>query len=158
MRAFSVVNRQLTGPPRAFRSASDAVSDFALARYESAGEVPTGGRGLGITPWVSINLTWTGGGQQLTYLVARLPTASAVLPERATTSFADRAPAYDGNLNCYVLFPLGPSGPLGVSDVLCARLGLHSQSDQVPRKTQSDTPGPRPSSVGPPPTGSRGNW
>jgi len=122
------------------------VSDFVLARYDSVGGgegVPIGGKGLGITPRTSIDLTWTGGEQQLAYLMTRSPTASAVLPDRTTTLFHDVAPAYDRNLNCYALFPLGSSGPLGVSDLLCAQLGLRSPArspgDFTLRLNQSTT-------------------
>ena len=107
-----------TSPPNAY---------LALARYESAGgaSVTIGGRGLGITPRVGIDLTWTEGNQQLGYLVVRDPESSATLPA-GSAAFTDVAPAWPPTLNCYVLVPLGPAGLLGVSDALCARQGLAS--------------------------------
>jgi uncharacterized delta-60 repeat protein len=110
--------------------------DFVLSRYLPSGALDhrfgadglrsVGGRGLSITPRTSIDLTWSGGEQQLAYLVARWPAAIAVLPNRATTSYSDRAPAYDRNLNCYAVSPLDANGPLASSDLLCAQLGLRS--------------------------------
>ncbi|MGE3912883.1 MAG: hypothetical protein AB7K36_26230 [Chloroflexota bacterium] len=105
---------------------------MVLLRYDrSAAEPrPIGGTGLGITPRSTIDLTWTPGEQQLAYYVARSPTATAMLPDRNATSFTDAAPAYDGNLNCYTVFPLGQNGPLAQSDVLCAQLGHRNETSE----------------------------
>jgi uncharacterized delta-60 repeat protein len=98
-------------------------ADFVLARYLGGG---AGGTGLGISPEAArVRLGWTGGGDQLGYFVARDPEASAVLPAGAT-AYTDVAPAPPPTLNCFVLVPFGPAGPLGVSDALCARQGLAS--------------------------------
>ena len=107
-------------------AAGAAASHFALARYLGQGTI--GGKGFGITPQTTgIKLDWTGGTDQLAYLLARSPTVSGVLPA-ASTTYTDESPAPAPTLNCYVLFPLGASGPLGQSDFLCAQLGLRSAS------------------------------
>jgi glucose/arabinose dehydrogenase len=96
-----------------------------LYHVRTAAAATIGGKNLGITPWIGLDLTWTGGDQQLGFLVVRDPMASTVLPAGATV-YADVAPAPPPALNCYVLVPFGPAGPLGVSDALCAQRGLAS--------------------------------
>jgi uncharacterized delta-60 repeat protein len=74
--------------------------DIVLARFLSGG---AGGSGLGLSPEAArVRLSWTGGGDQLGYLVVRDPDSSAILPAGAT-EFTDMAPAQPPNLNCYVL-------------------------------------------------------
>src|SRR5205807_2386112 len=57
---------------------SPSVDRLALARYLTG---TVGGSGLGISPDAGRNrLSWSGSGDELGYLMARDPTADAVLP------------------------------------------------------------------------------
>jgi outer membrane protein assembly factor BamB len=62
--------------------------------------------------------SWTGGTAQTSYRLNLLGGATVTLPGSAT-SFIDSS-ALTQTLPCYQLIPSGPTGLLGISDILCA--------------------------------------
>jgi outer membrane protein assembly factor BamB len=87
---------------------------------------PVGGHNFSISLDASGSrvFTWTGGTAQTSYRLNLLGGASVTLPGSAT-SYMD-ASALPQTLPCYQLISSGPTGLLGISDILCAWPGSQS--------------------------------
>jgi glucose/arabinose dehydrogenase len=97
-----------------------------------------GGKGFGISTEIIargpvVNLSWTGGIAQVTYLILRWDIdntgvgGTGTLADTTATAFQDYGQPGAPTLNCYMLFPLNAgvfepgAAPLGQSDLLCAQ-------------------------------------
>lgn len=101
-----------------------------LGAVESGLAAPpiTGGRDLRITTG-SIDLMWTPGATQTDYTLLKYNTTTAAadliaLPA-AAFKYSDTT-AENGTVYCYVLAATGPSGLLGLSDLVCGLTGQQS--------------------------------
>jgi len=70
--------------------------------------------------------SWTGGTAQTSYRLNLLGGAAVTLPGSATSYVDSTAPTQ--TLPCYQLIPSGPTGLLGISDILCAWPGSQAAS------------------------------
>lgn len=94
--------------------------------FTSTPAAQIGGHGFSISLDSSGNrsLTWAGGSAQTGYSLHLLNGPVTLLPGSAT-SYVDTSVSTQ-TLDCYQLTPTGPTGVLGVSDVLCAWPGSQS--------------------------------
>ncbi len=99
-----------------------------LGAFESSLTGSVGGKNLRITTG-SIDLGWDAGSVQTGYTLLRYNTSTAATDLIAlaapATAYSDAAAA-NGVVYCYVLAATGPSGLLGLSDLLCAMAGQQS--------------------------------
>jgi hypothetical protein len=98
-----------------------------------------GGRGFAVGSGPGgVPMTWTTGTAQAGYALARLAAATTTLlagpasPLPAAATEHTDAGAVAGVANCYVLLPLGATGVLGRSDLLCTLPGSASGSGAPP--------------------------
>lgn len=131
-------------PPPAFTPAPSPTggTPTATATLGLPGPFPTatattipsgtyGGRGFAIqVAGSSAILTWQSGSVSTPYVLARLSSSGLrTIPQGTTISpsaTSSTDPATDAGLNCYALLPVGPSGILGISDIVCGIPGTAS--------------------------------
>jgi hypothetical protein len=114
--------------PIAGESFTDAGSRACVGTAPAA----IGGRSLalGTTAAGGVEMAWTVGTAQSSYAIARIAGGTTVLPwflPAAATQHVDAAPL-SGQINCYTALPLGASGLLALSDLLCSAPGTGSAS------------------------------
>jgi hypothetical protein len=105
------------------QSDSGPFVDDVVVEEQLAGGATFGGRGFGIsrTPSSTV-LTWTGGGQQTRYELARVPVTGGqpvfISVTGTAASYTDSS-ALTAPVYCYSLAPMSLSTMLGLSDSLC---------------------------------------